>query len=178
MKKLHYVRHGQSEANKAELWAGITDSPLSAEGVEQAKNAGKKAKSQNLSFDVIVSSPKSRAHNTAKHIAAAIDYPLDKIIINDLFAERDFGILENSPFKDPRWTTDQSIIDNFEGVESVDKLFERAKKAHEFVLSLPHQRVLVVAHGNFGRAYRDIVNGKEKYSGGESFPHAEIFELL
>ena len=178
MKKLHYVRHGESEMNVEHKWGGKSDTPLTKEGHVQAKRAAQSAKKSGLAFDIIISSPLSRAHNTAKHIAEATGYPLDKIVTHELFIERDFGVLEGTVNDFPEWITNQRVIDHFEGVETADQTFERAKKAYEFLNSLPHDRILVVAHGAFGRAFRDVHNGKTKYEGGEGFPNAEIFELL
>lgn len=164
--------------NKLNQWGGTSNTPLTKKGVEQAKDVGKRAKDKNLSFDIIVSSPLDRAHNTAKHIAEAIGYPIDKIVLNDLFLERNFGILEGKTVDYALYPVDQSVLDGIDGVEPVSELFERAKKAHNYIQKLPHERILIVAHGAFGRALRDAINCEESYKGGEGFPNAEIFELL
>ena len=66
MKKLYFIRHGLSEGNVQEIWSGSTDTPLHTEGRAQAKAAGQKAKK--LKIDLVVSSPMSRAKETAEII--------------------------------------------------------------------------------------------------------------
>ena len=127
MKKLYFIRHGLSEMNVKGLIAGRTESPLTEEGKLQARHAGKQAKK--LGIDYIVSSPMSRAHETAKIIAKEIGYPLDKIHLNSLFIERDFGELEGKV-----WSPDLDI-DGFADVEAQDTLIERAGLALNFLES-------------------------------------------
>ena len=163
MKYLYFVRHGLSEMNKQNQWSGHTDSPLSPEGHEQAKNAGLTAKQQGLYFDLIVTSPLQRAHHTAKHIATHLGYPHENIMVNDLFKERHFGSLEGtnalSLLIGARYLLDESSIDKHEGVETLIELQKRANKAFQYLQSLEHDTVLVVSHGAFGRAlYRSAHN--------------------
>ena len=96
MKHLYYMRHGESTYNAQEMWAGQADAPLSAKGHKQAKRAATKAKQQGLAFDIIISSPLSRAHHTAKYIAEAVGYPEDEILLHPGFVERGFGSLEGT----------------------------------------------------------------------------------
>ena len=57
------VRHARSEANEAEIWQGQGDAPLSENGRRQAKSLGERLSSK--TFDLVVSSDLSRAHETA-----------------------------------------------------------------------------------------------------------------
>lgn len=41
MKKIYFVRHGQSEANMKKIYAGSTDSPLTPLGIQQAQETGR-----------------------------------------------------------------------------------------------------------------------------------------
>src|SRR5580765_3395811 len=91
MKHLYFVRHGLSENNKLSIFSGQTESPLADEGREQARQAGQQAK--DLHIDHIISSPLSRAHETAQIIAREIGYPEDKIEVSSLLVERHFGVL-------------------------------------------------------------------------------------
>lgn len=132
MKQLYFIRHGLSELNVQGAMAGHTDTPLVLEGHEQAKRAGKKAKEADLSFDIIISSPLQRAHHTAQHIAAAIDYPQEKIELNDLFKERGYGQLEGADAKTALvadYFNDESVIDHLAGVETLQELQQRADRA-------------------------------------------------
>jgi 2,3-bisphosphoglycerate-dependent phosphoglycerate mutase len=164
MKILYFIRHGESEDNVENRWSGTGDPSLTDKGHRQAQKAGRKAKQQGLSFDIIVSSPRKRARHTAKHIAKQLGYPDDKILIHDLFVERHYGVLEgqvNDPNHGPgtRYFKDESVIDEHEGAETLEELQARANRALEFLKSLDHDTVLVVAHGATGRAlYRAVKN--------------------
>jgi 2,3-bisphosphoglycerate-dependent phosphoglycerate mutase len=59
------IRHGTTENNKLGLFTGWDDVPLAAEGVEEAKEAGKLLKLHGFEFDVIYTSWLSRAIETA-----------------------------------------------------------------------------------------------------------------
>lgn len=173
MKKLYFIRHGLSEANKLGVFGGSTDSKLTPEGRKQAKIAAQKAK--DLGIDYIVCSPLSRAHETAKIIAKEIGYPINKIHINSLFTERSFGALEGTP-----WSPDLNL-DGMSDIETVDSLLKRAKLALEFLHTLDAQNILVVSHGTFGRAMRSLLFPEKifynKTYGGsntDKFPNAEI----
>lgn len=63
MKRFHFVRHGQSEANISGRWQGHGDAPLSPLGREQAKALAKKLRGRR--FDRIISSDLQRARDTA-----------------------------------------------------------------------------------------------------------------
>src|SRR5205814_9053791 len=83
---LYLVRHGESEANAAHVFAGRTDSPLMLKGREQSKVVAKAIRG--VAFDRIITSPLSRTKDTAAEIAAGRGVPLE--IFDDL-AEIDVG---------------------------------------------------------------------------------------
>lgn len=169
MKHLYFCRHGQSELNKAGMRAGQIETPLTEEGRLQAKQAGESARF--LGIDYIISSPYSRALDTAQIIADAIGYPSEKIELNALFVERHFGVLEGQPY-DPTHN-----IDTIEGAEHTDLLFERVKKAYAHLQTIDADNVLVVGHSSTGRMLRHIVNPSIPFKP-PSFPNAEIVQLI
>ena len=59
------IRHGKTENNKLGLFTGWDDVPLAAEGVEEAKEAGKLLKLHGFEFDAVYTSWLSRAIETA-----------------------------------------------------------------------------------------------------------------
>ncbi|MDT2673938.1 2,3-bisphosphoglycerate-dependent phosphoglycerate mutase [Enterococcus dongliensis] len=71
--KLILVRHGESEANFENYWTGWLDVDLTAKGIEQAKNAGKKIKTAGLSIDVAYESVLKRSIKTAQMILQEAD---------------------------------------------------------------------------------------------------------
>ncbi len=58
------VRHGQSEWNLKNLFTGWKDPDLTEQGVDEAKDAGRKLKAQGLSFDIAFTSALMRAQHT------------------------------------------------------------------------------------------------------------------
>src|SRR5436309_1380376 len=68
MKKIYFVRHGESEANSLGLSAGSEfDTPLTNFGREQARKAGQELKDKKI--ELIIASPMERTVETATIIA-------------------------------------------------------------------------------------------------------------
>ncbi len=181
MKHLYFVRHGLSEANKAGLWSGgIYDTPLAAEGIEQAKMAGAKAAKDGLEFDLIVSSPMVRTSETAKYIASAINYPIDKIVYMESLRERTFGILEGQINKEvgELYWKDESYVDKFEGAERLVDMQWRANNLLKELKSLPQDKILIVGHSAFTRTLRRSIEGIPLNVTVEPYPNAEIVKLI
>jgi probable phosphoglycerate mutase len=180
MKRLYFVRHGLSEMNIRGEMSGHIDTPLTPEGHEQAKRAGQKAREQGISFDIILSSPLQRAHDTAKHIARHVDYDENAIELHDFLKERHYGVLEGSKsiYVDPRYMIDESVIDKHEGVEPLHEMQERANKAIEHIKSLDHDTVLIVAHGAIGRALYRAVNNLPINKRNIRYKNAEIVRFI
>ncbi len=151
-------------------WSGVTETPLTATGRKQAKQAGKQAKG--LDIDYIVASPLGRARETAEIIAKEIGYPLENIHYNDLFIERHFGALEGQP-----WQPDLDL-DGIADIESVDTILNRARLALEFLRTLEVHTILVVSHGSFGRAMRSHIKPQYPYHVLNRLNNAEIHEWL
>ena len=175
MKHLYFIRHGLSEGNVKEVWSGTTDTPLHKVGRAQARAAGRKAKKLNI--DLIVSSPLSRAKETAGIIAGAINYPKSKIMYSDLLIERHWGDAEGTPHS---LEVDLETVPN---IESADALLARAKEALDFLESLESESILVVSHGSFGRALRhylleDMPFVNKPSSPQHKIPNAEIIQWI
>jgi 2,3-bisphosphoglycerate-dependent phosphoglycerate mutase len=64
MKRLVLVRHGQSVWNKENRFTGWTDVPLSEQGIEEAKKAGRILKEEGYDFKLAFTSYLSRAIKT------------------------------------------------------------------------------------------------------------------
>lgn len=173
VKHLYFVRHGLSQANVDGIWSGQLETPLTAEGKAQAKLAGQHAKG--LAIDHIICSPLGRAHETAQIIAREIGYPIKAIELNSLLLERHFGQMEGQP-----WHLDVDV-DGFIDVETRDSVLERAKLALEHIEQLGAHNILVVSHGTFGRAFRNVIHPHIPFEPGNPknrFKNAEIVQLI
>lgn len=171
MERLYFTRHGLSQLNQAEKYSGTIETPLVKIGREQAKLAGQHAKSLNI--DYILSSPLSRAIDTAKIIARIIGLKSSAIEINSLLIERHFGVMEGQA-----WIPDLDI-DGFADVETTDSLFKRAQLALEHIENGPGNNILIVSHGGFGRALRHVINPSVPFKSPDNkFKNAEIVQLI
>lgn len=175
MKKLYFVRHGLTEMNVSGHFSGVTETKLTDEGRKQAIAAGKAAKK--LGIDLIISSPQIRAHDTAKIIAKEIGYSADKIKLNSLLVERDFGSLEGQT-----WDPDLDV-DGIADVETVDSLLIRAALFLRYLETVQEDTILIAAHGSIGRAIRHHLNPempfvKRSAESGHKIPNAEIVRWI
>ena len=166
------MRHGLSELNIKGLYAGSTDSSLVDEGREQARQAGQTAKS--LSIDLIVSSPLSRALETAQIVAKEIGYTPEKIVIDNRITERYFGRLEAQPYA--KTHTDEFRLKH--GAETQESLLKRTEQFLEWLEAQPADNILVVSHGSTGRALRSLVKEDFPFSHPHQLGNAKLYQWL
>ena len=90
--KLYVVRHGQTDNNLNGIIQGISNTPLNDYGRKQASEL--KEKLNDISFDLILSSPLQRAKETAE----IINNNKTKIIIDNRLIERNTGDFEGKKY--------------------------------------------------------------------------------
>lgn len=105
-----FVRHGETDHNRARLLLGRADPPLTELGTRQAALA---AEAVARMFPVrIVSSPLLRARQTAEAIATVTGHTVD---IDERLIELDYGSWEGTPLSEAdaerveRWRRDSSF---------------------------------------------------------------------
>lgn len=158
-----YLRHGQTDWNRAGLSQGRTDVPLNETGIEQAVEAGRlieqAVRAQGAgAITRIVCSPLERAHRTATIVRdelVAHGLPLLPLSVDDDLAEVCFGEQEGQPIADwyDDWIAEQYTPP---GAERFAELKSRAARALNRATEqdgLP----LVVAHGALFRALRAVM---------------------
>ncbi|MFV5961095.1 histidine phosphatase family protein [Bacillus sp. AK25] len=134
------VRHGETDWNAAKRIQGRTDIPLNDTGKWQAKQTGLYLKDAH--WDVVISSPLSRAKETAHLILQHVHAPL---VIMDDFIERDFGDAEGMSFEERQKLFPNKQYPNMEPLSALqDRMLEGIEKVRA---TYPDQRVLIVAHG-------------------------------
>lgn len=131
MTKLIFIRHGQSEANAAKVFAGHTDAPLSELGQKQAECTAEFVINK-YNVDAVYSSDLQRAFNTAKAVADRLglevipEKGMREIYAGDWENKKWEPLVETS--EDFRhWRTDIGSACPTNG-ESVEKLYERVYK--------------------------------------------------
>lgn len=143
-----FMRHGESIANASGLLQGQSDWPLTENGADQASRAAQKWIEQKRSYNLVISSPLSRASQTAKIIAEELGLPL---FFDPLWCERNFGEFETKSYEELS-TAAGSIdfsqpIEPTGGGESLYELYLRAGKALLSLFKQPPGSYLVVSHG-------------------------------
>src|SRR2546421_80442 len=93
MKTLTLARHAKSSWDDLEL--SDFERPLNKRGRKDAPFMGELLHSRGFRPDLIVSSPANRALTTARIIAEELEYPLDRIIVNEKLYEADSGDILN-----------------------------------------------------------------------------------
>ena len=156
-----FLRHGESLGNQYGVIQGLQDFPLSSAGKKQARHLGQNWQAQGLKFDTIISSSLIRAQNTAEIIQSYLPSPL---LVEDIWKERDFGILAGSPLVDETGHSalpaSLSIYDPLgETGESEWQLYLRAGHAVQSLFNYPPGNYLVVAHGGLLSKVLTIIAG-------------------
>ncbi|NOT42011.1 MAG: 2,3-diphosphoglycerate-dependent phosphoglycerate mutase [Alphaproteobacteria bacterium] len=88
------IRHGQSEANKLNIFTGWRDSPLSELGVAEARAAGELLKREGYAFDLAFTSLQARAIKTLWLVLEAMDLMWVPVVKDWRLNERHYGALQ------------------------------------------------------------------------------------
>lgn len=94
MKKLIMLRHGESVWNKENRFTGWTDIVLSPKGEEEARNAGKILKKNNIKIDIAYTSVLKRANQTLFLTLENNDNLKIPVIRDYRLNERHYGALQ------------------------------------------------------------------------------------
>ena len=159
---LYLVRHGETEWNKKRLLQGQLDSPLTEDGVQQAKDTAQRLKSVN--FDAIFSSDLHRTKRTAEILKLERQLAVQT---SKALRERNYGEYQGKSIEEYR--------ENFKDLfDKVDKLSEKEQKKFKFAANIesdeevisrfitqlreiavayPNKSVLVVTHGGCIRTF-------------------------
>jgi broad specificity phosphatase PhoE len=157
LRQIFLIRHGITKQNKNGCFQGITDNPLSETGIKQAIQIKKFLIDKNIEF--IYSSPLTRAYETAKPLATALDL---EIIKESKIKEINCGDWEGLSVETIRKKSDRfknwitkgtTTAPNGESIENVmerispfvNKLLKQSDKTGK--------NIAVFAHGAVNRAF-------------------------
>src|SRR4051794_14782562 len=103
------VRHGQSEWNLKNLFTGWRDVGLTAQGITEARTAGRLLKARGLTFDIAYTSALGRAQHTLSLMLSELGQPHLEIEKSQALNERDYGDLSGLNKDDARkkWGEEQ-----------------------------------------------------------------------
>lgn len=159
------LRHGETDWNRTERLQGHMDIPLNQNGKTQISHAADVLAELSHDIDLIISSPLSRACESAEIVADRLAYEKENIVIEPLLMERCFGEGEGLTVDE---RTEKYPNDIYPGMESIEDLLKRAHSAFEKIVTSyhDHQNILMVAHGAILYAIvTAITNGQIPYGG-------------
>jgi broad specificity phosphatase PhoE/ribonuclease HI len=146
---LMLLRHGQTQLSVDKKFSGIGDPVLTDLGLAQAAAAADRLASSGAT--AVISSPLSRAHQTASAVAARLGLDVE---VDEGFRETDFGDWEGYSFGEIRtkwpqelnaWLADSAVAPPFG--ESFDATTTRVRAARDRLLANHGgERVIVVSH--------------------------------
>lgn len=166
--EIFIARHGQNEDNVNGILNGHRDLPLTELGRDQARQLGGAIKDNELVFDVVYSSPLSRALETAQIVSRIADLP--EPIVHDDLIERDFGVMTGQPSDRIEELCSPDIIKadiityflSPEGAETFPDLIVRGQKVLDNIRARHTDgRILLVCHGDIGKMIYVAATGKE-----------------
>ncbi len=151
MKKIYFVRHGESEGNIGPVRQS-PETNLTSTGLKQAHILAERL--SHINFDILVSSPFVRTYETAKIISEKTHR---EIILNDLIIERkrpseQIGQLKSSESNiQSELEYAKAFVENkkYKDGESFEEIRDRAKQALEFLDGQDYDSAVVVTHGIF-----------------------------
>jgi broad specificity phosphatase PhoE len=143
------LRHGESVGNAGGYHQGQADFPLSQKGQEQATRLANYWSGQDVHYDLIITSPLSRARQTAGLLAEALHTPIET---KPVWMERDAGLLSGlhtteaaELYPRPAFMPPYQPIGN--SGESMWALYLRAGAAVQDLVGRQPGSYLVVSHG-------------------------------
>lgn len=163
------LRHGQTDWNIDFRLQGTTDIPLNETGLAQAR-----AVAQHISpvdWDAVVSSPLSRARDTAQIVSELAKLPAASV--EPLLLERAFGIGEGLTYDE--WREKFRDLAVIPGGESLVELADRCWQLLDALLQKHRgNRVLTVSHGALIRKVIELVSENTLPNAGDRFGNTSL----
>ena len=164
MHNIYFTRHGETVWNVENKICGMTDSPLTARGQQQARQLGELVRDSGLHIDEILYSPLSRAADTAKAIAAATGLPAR---CEPRLREQCFGKYEGTPRDGAEFRISKThFADRYGDGESMMQLAQRIYNLLDELRQDENKTYLLVAHNGIARVVESYFHDmtKEEYS--------------
>ena len=175
--KLYVTRHGETTWNALNKVCGLTDVPLTENGIAQAKALGEKLANEKI--DVILASPLSRAQITASYVAERCSLP---VITEDRLIEQIYGIYEGvDRYHEGFLSNKRCFAFRYPGGESMMDVAARTYTLIEEIREkYAGKNVLFVCHGGVCRVIKtyfcDMTNDEFFYYGQSNCGY-EVYEL-
>lgn len=151
--KVYLLRHGETEGNVKGAFFGVSETPLSQKGIQQAKDVYHRLKSEDI--DQVLVSPLSRAQETSQYAG------FSQYEVIDNLREMNFGAFEGLTYKEIEAThkeeTSLWIKEGYDYVfpkgESLEGFYKRVVDTYKKILNKYRgKNLLIVAHGGVIRS--------------------------
>ena len=164
MHNIYFARHGETVWNVENKICGMTDSPLTEKGRQQARELGRKVRESGVRIDEILYSPLSRAADTAKAVAEAPGLPAR---CEPRLREQCFGRYEGTPRDGAEFRISKThFADRYGDGESMMQLAQRIYNLLDELRQDEDKTYLLVAHNGIARVvesyFHDMTN--EEYA--------------
>ena len=158
--KLYLVRHGESKANFKKVHQSALE-PLSEIGKKQALFVAERFR--NLPVDLVLTSPYTRARQTAEEIKTVVTAPVE---VTDLLREtRKPSAFVGKKLNDPSLSQAKTIMKQnsadigfrYADEDTFVEIRERANQLLKFVLTKEKNYIILVTHGDFLRMVLSVM---------------------
>lgn len=149
--KVYLIRHGETTSNKEKRYMGVTDVPLSEEGIEKIRARMKENYYPKYDGQIFYSSTLSRTRQTLQLIYEAVDF-----IEEAGFNESNFGDFENKTYEelkdDPdyiKWISGNYLSNQCPNGESYVQMKERVTRTFDKVVKRHKNQgkdIIIVLH--------------------------------
>lgn len=143
---IYLLRHGETDWNRAGRLQGRTDIALNDRGRMQMTHAGEILGMVDEEIDLILSSPLSRARESAAIVASQLGYSQKDILVEEMLIERCFGEGEGLTAAERQERYPDNI---FPEMESQEQVIGRGRTVFGKIVRTYQDKdnVLLVAHG-------------------------------
>jgi len=153
--EITFVRHGETDWNVSNKLQGQTDIPLNDTGRQQAKD--KQSELSHADFDLVISSPLSRARETAELLAPGRELIIDPDVIEKSFGEFEEHTMAEMLEKYPEKYKDSADVRyrvDIPGAENHADMLARAQRfLNKAKCGYAGKKVLVICHGALMRYF-------------------------
>ncbi len=160
MKHIYFIRHAETEGNKAQMLMGCRiDSPLTEVGIRQAQVLAVRLKE--LPIDSVFVSSNTRAQDTAEHLFGSSM----NLVVSEQLREQDFGSMTGTFLADiPRAVNQLFFQDPYhfshEGGESLADIQERVMQfMQKEIESSSAEHIAIITHENVIKAAIGYMKG-------------------
>ena len=160
------LRHGETDWNQVGRLQGHTDIPLNQNGRLQISHAAQILADLYPDIDLVITSPLTRARESAEIVSDKLAYERTDIIVEPLLIERCCGEGEGLTIAERK---EKYPDDIYPGMESLNALLERAHSAFERIIVsfADKENILVAAHGAILYAMVTAITDGQIVYGGE-----------